>query len=65
MAFTIFYSWQSKTEQVINHYFIRDCLAEAIKQIKKKNSVSINLDYDTKGESGIPFIPEVDRKSVV
>lgn len=59
MAFTIFYSWQSKTEQVINHYFIRDCLAEAIKQIKKKNSVSINLDYDTKGESGIPFIPEV------
>jgi len=54
----IFYSWQSDTDNKINNYFIRDALAETIKDIKKSIDFieDIVLDHDTRNVPGIPQI---------
>ncbi len=59
MAFTIFYSWQTKTEAKYNKYFIDECLKFAIKQIKKElkdESPDFYIDRDTKDIPGQPHI---------
>jgi hypothetical protein len=37
--FTIFYAWQSDTDQERNHYFIRDALKRAIKLLRADATV--------------------------
>lgn len=54
----IFYSWQSDLK--FNKNFIQSCIAKAIKEVKKKYSneiiLEINIDRDTKNNSGSPQI---------
>jgi hypothetical protein len=60
MAFTIFYSWQLKTEAKFNKYFIEDCLKTTIKQVKKElkdESPDFYINRDTKNVAGQPNIP--------
>lgn len=56
--FTIFYSWQSDLKG--NRNFINSCIEKAIKEVKKKHKTNfdlqINLDRDTKNQSGSPNI---------
>jgi len=60
MAFKLFYSWQSKTDQKLNRYFIRDCIKTALDELEKEmkdNSPGFILEMDTTGEPGMPSIP--------
>jgi hypothetical protein len=63
MSITVFYSWQSDTDRICNHYFIRDAAKEALKSLNKECSVedsprkeSFSLDHDTLGVPGQPSI---------
>lgn len=55
MKITIFYSWQSTTIGKYNRYFIKDCIEDAKKQIKKLpdfKSIDIEIQEGIAGESG-------------
>lgn len=59
----IFYSWQSSTPSKFNRYFIRDCLRNAVLEVKSDISVDklercgqITIDSDTSGTYGSPHI---------
>lgn len=58
--FSIFYSWQSDVPN--NKNFVQKCIDKAIKNVKRKHStnlqLTINIDRDTKGESGSPAIAQ-------
>lgn len=58
MTFTIFYAWQSDTDQEVNRFLIRDALKRAIQMLRADASVEESplLDHDTKGVSGTPDI---------
>ncbi|CAK8710670.1 hypothetical protein GKODMF_01375 [Candidatus Electrothrix gigas] len=64
MPATIFYSWQSDSENKINRNFIEDALKKAIKQLKRNEDVlsamrddsDIELDKDTLNVPGSPPI---------
>jgi len=58
MEYTVFYAWQSDTDQEANRFFIRDALKRAIKLLRADASVDEcpTLDHDTKGISGTPDI---------
>lgn len=60
MKRTIFYSWQSDLPNNTNWGFIEDCLDTAIKELKRIEPVSINIDKDraTRNETGSPDITE-------
>ncbi|MCI5194905.1 MAG: hypothetical protein D3919_01475 [Candidatus Electrothrix sp. AW5] len=72
MPATIFYSWQSDSENKINRNFIEDALKKAIKQLKRNEDVlsamrddsSIELDKDTQGVSGSPPIVDTILKKI-
>jgi hypothetical protein len=51
--FNIFYSWQSDLNGNANHFFIRDGLAAAIKELKKENiSVVPRIDTASQDKTG-------------
>jgi hypothetical protein len=62
----IFWSWLSDHDPKISHYFVRDALKAAIKKLQQaedveepseaERRVSLELDHDTKGLSGMPDI---------
>ena len=56
--FTVFYAWQSDSEEKVNRFFIRDALKTALERIKKDASIddSPRIDHDTKNVAGIPEI---------
>ncbi len=62
MTITIFYSWQSDTDQKCNHYFIRDAAKDAVKALNKDYTIEdsprdeFRLDHDTDGVPGHPAI---------
>lgn len=68
MAITMFYAWQSDTNEKLNHYFIRDAAKAALKNVqqdleiveadrldygKDLGEIAIELDHDTKDVSGM------------
>lgn len=55
---TLFYAWQSDTEQNSNRYLIREAAKAALKKLSKDSELeeSPRLDYDTKDEPGTPEI---------
>ena len=65
----IFWSWQADTPGKTGRHFVRDALADAIKQLKEPSGVeepherdlreSIHLDHDRKDVSGTPKIADV------
>ena len=62
----IFYSWQSDLPNRTNRGFIEDCLKKAIKELHSSQSfeIELNLDRDTKDESGTPDIVETIFKKI-
>ena len=56
--FNIFYSWQSDINKNFNNYFIKDCITNAIKELKKENDIILipRLDRDTQATTGSPKI---------
>ena len=58
MNFSVFYSWQSDSEQKYNRNFIEDCLEKAIKNINNSSSdgLMLSVDKDTRGVPGSPDI---------
>ena len=65
----IFYSWQSKTDEKKNRYFIRDAAEEAIRLIKGENqlelhNIEIIVQDSTRGVPGNPDIPETIKKRI-
>ena len=59
----VFYSWQSSTNSKFNRYFIRDCLNDAVSQVKSDMPIDelerygeVTVDSDTAGTSGSPHI---------
>lgn len=58
MSQSIFYSWQSDSPAKTNRYFIRDCVADAIKKLNKDQSLTeaVRIDHDTANVPGSPDI---------
>ncbi|HBQ5209298.1 hypothetical protein ACNPKP_19330 [Klebsiella pneumoniae] len=59
----VFYSWQSSTDCKFNRYFIRDCLRNAVLEVKSDMPIDelerygeVTVDSDTNGTSGSPHI---------
>jgi hypothetical protein len=64
-TFTIFYAWQSDTDEEHNRYLIRDALKEARKRLNADKTIpyQVDVDSDTEGAPGMCDIPaEVLRK---
>ncbi|WLE96292.1 MAG: hypothetical protein QTN59_16605 [Candidatus Electrothrix communis] len=69
---TVFYSWQSDSDNKVNRNFIQDALKKAIKQLKRNEDVlsamrddsSIELDKDTQGVPGSPPIVDTILKKI-
>ncbi len=55
---TIFYAWQSDSDERTNRYFIRRALEAAIKELHREDTVeeAPRLDHDTKGVPGMPDV---------
>ena len=62
----VFYSWQSWTDGGTNRNFIEDCLARAIKEIRKDDSLRLDpvIDRDTQGVPGSADIAKVAEADV-
>jgi hypothetical protein len=58
MSIRVFYSWQSDTDGLANHYLIRDALEAALRQTTASYDLQERplLDHDTKGVPGTPPI---------
>lgn len=59
MPCTVFYSWQSDTEQRVNRYFLKDCLSDALVVLADGDNLDevtrggeLHLDHDTNGVYG-------------
>jgi hypothetical protein len=58
MDFTVFYAWQSDTDERVNRYFIRDAIELALKNLRRDAKVldAPRLDHDTKNVPGTPDV---------
>lgn len=58
MSIRVFYSWQSDTDGLANHYLIRDALEAALRKTAASHDLQERplLDHDTKGVPGTPPI---------
>lgn len=54
----IFWSWQSDRDTATGHYFVRDALKQAAKELGRELDISerLEIDHDTKGVPGRPPI---------
>ena len=75
MAVTVFYSWQSDTNQKVNRNFIEEALKKAIRKINADAELvpaareEVQFDKDTVGSPGTPAIVDaifdkIDRCAV-
>lgn len=58
MSISIFYSWQSDTDQRTNRYLIRDAIDAALQKVAQGSALEErpSLDHDTKDVPGTPPI---------
>ena len=60
MTMNVFWSWQSDSFEKNNHFFVRDALAQALKQVADDLDLTEaerpEVDHDTKGEPGLVSI---------
>ncbi|MCF8459172.1 MAG: nucleotide-binding protein [Flavobacteriales bacterium] len=65
-TFTIFYSWQSDTDDRYNRNFIEKCLKKAISELKRDDTIQVvpSIDKDTVGKSGSPDILEIIKSKI-
>jgi len=66
-SYSIFYSWQSDLKFKNNKNLILNSLRKSKKKLEKDGKrieLEINLDRDTKNESGSPSIPEIIFKKI-
>ncbi len=66
MEVTIFYAWQSDSDQKANKYLIRDAAVSACERISadKSHDWSVKLDSDTQGMAGMCDIPASILKKI-
>ena len=68
MSDTVFWSWQNDLPEKSNREFIRNCLAEAVKQVNTALDVNemerVDLDHDTKNTPGMADISEAVLKKI-
>ncbi|MEK6289976.1 MAG: hypothetical protein V4793_01075 [Paraburkholderia tropica] len=67
MSKTVFWSWQSDLPAATTKDFIKDALAEALKQLTEELQLEaadrLELDHDTKGEAGlVEIVATIFRK---
>lgn len=63
--FVIFYSWQSDLPGTLNHYFIQDCIEEAIVGLSSMEAKLLPcVDRDTQGELGAPDIADTILRKI-
>ena len=65
----IFYSWQSKTDEKKNRYFIREAAQKAIALIKQENkpeylNIALEVQDSTRGVPGTPDIPATIKQRI-
>lgn len=65
----IFYSWQSKTDEKKNRYFIREAAQKAIDLIKQENkpeylNIALEVQDSTRGVPGTPDIPATIKQRI-
>jgi hypothetical protein len=60
MKRTVFFSWQSDTEQAVNRYLIRDALEAAAKRL----AIPCEVDEATRGVAGSPAIFETILRKI-
>ena len=65
----IFYSWQSKTDEKKNRYFIRDAAEKAVRIINEEDKPELHnfeivVQDSTRGVPGTPDIPETIKKRI-
>lgn len=61
----VFWSWQSDHSAKVCHYFVRDCLNDALCRVQAELELeeALRLDHDTKGEPGLaPIADTILRK---
>jgi hypothetical protein len=64
MSSTVFYAWQSDTDEATNHHFIAAALKSAIAQLnvelllKESEAGALTLDRDTHNEPGMPAVAD-------
>jgi hypothetical protein len=60
MTMSVFWSWQSDSFEKNNHFFVRDALTQALKQVADDLDLTEaerpEVDHDTKGEPGLVSI---------
>lgn len=61
---TVFWSWQSDSDEATNKNFIGACLQAAAKGLKKAEGHVITVDRDTRGVGGSPSIAETILKKI-
>lgn len=72
MVETIFYSWQSDSDEKFNRNFIKGCIEESIKRLNKQYyfEESIRIDQDTKDVPGHPdimntILDKIDNSDII
>lgn len=66
-ALKIFFSWSSDNDSKVCRYLIRDALEDACKQLStdlNESERDVQLDHDTKGETGSPSITDSIEKKI-
>lgn len=69
MSRTVFYAWQSDTEESVNHHFIAKALQAAIAHLNadleiQESDALLEFDRDVQGESGMPAIAETILRKI-
>ena len=66
---TVFYAWQSDTEESVNHHFIAKALQAAIAHLNadleiQESDALLEFDRDVQGEPGMPAIAETILRKI-
>jgi hypothetical protein len=69
MPRTVFYAWQSDTDETVNHHFIAAALKEAIARLNvdlqlQESDGELHFDRDTHGEPGMPAIADTVLRKI-
>jgi hypothetical protein len=69
MSRTVFYAWQSDTDELTNHHFIAKALQIALERLNadleiEESEAQLAFDRDTQGEPGMPAIADTILRKI-
>jgi len=69
MSRTVFYAWQSDTDELTNHHFIAKALQTVLERLNtdlqvEEADAQLAFDRDTQGESGMPAIADTILRKI-